>query len=188
MTEDKTDEEAWKEWRANRDKKARFDFSKTLKNLTFVQIIGIVVLIILGNYLWNRPDVNKTILMAVAIGGLLLFLWNKVRYQEKEIVEERVIKQECLYLMKNKVGYSKEFQAGTAIYLTPYCRSRWSISESTGVAKPFRWEVGFEAIYPNGLKKDYFALFTPYEGVCIGIVKAPTGYDATDSPDIKVVE
>ncbi len=184
----RTDYEDWLEWRNKRNNPHTFSIKNVYKSFTTFQIILIIVLLFFINNLMNKPGANKDLIMLVGGGVIIFLIWRNATIEKKEIVEERMIKQECLYLMKNKIGLDKEFPAGAEVILSPYCKMRWNISDSTGDTQPFRWEVGFVIKSTNNLRKEYFALFNPYNGICTGIVSSPAGYDATNSPDIKLVE
>lgn len=162
--------------------------SKFLNNLQLHHLIIAVGLLIGLNYLYQSNPDNGKYLLLFGAGVIIYFILKNRKPIEKKVIPEPVMKHIAREWLKRKIGYDKDFPDGTILEITGNCRLIYNISDLKNFSSPFRWNVGFVAVLPNGLRKEYVAFFHPYDGYNVGFIHAPTGYDGTEFPDIKYIE
>lgn len=155
------------------------------KSVSPVIVIGFLVIVLLGAYLISSAKVNPVYIYLIAGVILIVIIFKAGRAKEKLPIPENIIKIIGLSLMKRKIG-TPEFPNGTMISPTPYCKMRFE-GEWGQAFKPWKWEVGFNILYPNALKETVLVVFHPYDGYITGIVGQPAGWKAEKANDLKIM-
>jgi hypothetical protein len=162
--------------------------TKIFNNLQISHLLLAVVLLIVLNSMWKSNPDNRNWIIFLAGAIILYFILKNKKVVNKEPVPEPVIKHIAREWLKRKIGHNKDFCDGTQLEITGNCRLRYNISEVAGTSVPFRWDVGFVAIAPNGGRREFVAFFHPLDGYNLGYIDAPTGYTGQEYPDIKYIE
>jgi hypothetical protein len=174
------DVEEYLEW-----EKQRTGFmSNLVKTINPVAAVGFLALLIFGAYAITSSKINPNYIYVTLAAVVILILF-KTDKREKEPIPENVMKIIATTLMRRKIG-GPEYPNGTIINPNGYCKMRF-MGEWGSDYKPWKWEMGFEIIYANGLKETRLVILNPYEGYVTGIVKKPSGYTGEDSNDLKVL-
>ena len=155
------------------------------KSITPVAIVGFLALILVGAYLVTKKDINPNYVYLTIVGVVVLLIFKADRSKDKQPIPEHVIKIIGYAQMRRKIG-GIEYPTGTLINPTPYCQMVYEGEWGTPF-RPFKWEVGFKVIFPNGLKQTHLAKFHPFDGYITGIRKAPAGYTGDESKDLKII-
>jgi hypothetical protein len=158
--------------------------SNLLKSITPGQVIALALILLLGIYLISSNKANNNyIYFGIGIAIILILLRGK-KVEQKEPIPENVIKIIGNKLMQRKIG--TELPWGTRVHSTSYCAMRF-MGEWGTPFMPWKWEVGFLVIYPNGKKEHWNVRFHPYEGYITKITKERAGYTGDESNDLKVL-
>lgn len=175
------DIEDYKDW----DRSRNSFWTNLQKSITPIAIIGFLALVLVGAYLVSQQKVNPNYVYFTIAGVIILIIMKADRSKDKQPIPENIIKVIGYAQMKRKIG-GPEYPTGTLINPTPYCQMVYEGEWGTPF-RPFKWEVGFKVIYPNGLKQTHLVKFHPYDGYITGIKKADAGYTGDESKDIKVI-
>lgn len=157
--------------------------TQTIKNtptLIFVLIVGMIIL-----YFWMIKDAsfenNKQVLIiALAIIAFVFFFQKKA--DATGLISEEVAKKIAVESIENK---KEEFHISgdTDVSPTNFCTLQYKQGE------PLKWHVGIKIENRDGKIEYWRVVIHPYDGICIGIIKEPCGFEGRDSEvrDVVVV-
>ena len=179
----KSDYEEYLEW----EKKSNSRWNRVSKQIKAVHLLGILVLIALGNY-WvstGRIDSNLFWGILIAFGALILFLTFRESV-EPQLIPEHIIKQIAQEALdkKRRLGIEIPFDAKARVTLVG--EGIWEqdfISKTSGLIKR---EVGFEMTRKGYIKKGVIGVH-PYSGIILGIRWEKFGYSGKESKDRTII-
>ena len=169
--------EEYENWKSNEESIIK----RIVRNIEVKHVILIIILVILFFILMqNKKDDKIFFIIGGGIIALIFFLTFKTT-SEKRLLKEELVKRIVLETLKAKRGIEDWIPHGSHIELTGYCALRlWGDDY-------YKWEVGARIIRPDGYIDERMIAVHPYDGFIMKIQATPTGYDATEAPDIKPV-
>lgn len=151
-------------------KRRKINLGNLFKNLNNWQFIGIIVL---GIILIYMIDSGAELTQIFVIGFAMIMILIYSQKQETGLISEEVAKRIAIETLENK---KEEYHIETDadIKCTNFCVLQYHD------AKPFKWHIGIKI--ENGFNKiDYWrVIIHPYEGIVLGIVNEPTGFDGNE--------
>ena len=152
-----------------------------VKNIEVKHIILIIFLIGFFVVIFMKQEkIDKTYVLIFGglMIGLVILLMAKSSVARKLVTEPQaklIVERE----LNAKIGVEDWIPNGSQIILTGYCALiKFGDSYS-------KWEIGVKVINQDGKIDERMIAVHPYEGFIMKIRAAPTGYDATESPDIQ---
>jgi len=161
-------------------------FSKLKKYIKWYHYLMIILFLAFIYYLLEYQKVDAKILVSFEGIIIAIIIARILSAPTQKVIPENVIKIIAKRALERKIGNGGEFPQGTQIEPLAYCRLRY-MGEWGSDYVPWKWEVGFKVIYPNGLKKDIVVIMHVYEGYITGIKEVPEGYTGQQSKDLKVL-
>lgn len=162
-------------------------FAQFKKNINAVQLIALAGAIYLAWYML-KSNTNNSKWYLLGLGAIILIiLFKPTQKAELEPIPENTIKIIAKILLDRKIGdETGQIPAGSTVTLMLQSAIRWQ-GEWGQAFTPWEWGVGFYVKYPDGLVKDYIAIFNPYKGYITAIKDLPYGWDNKWVNDLKVL-
>lgn len=157
------------------------NFKKTLSPVT---VIGFLALILVAYWMINNSKINPMYLF-IPLGVIIIIVFFKAdKVRDKQPIPDHIMEIIGTSLMRRKIG--TVYPIGTIINPNGYGRIRW-MGEWGQAFNAWKWEQGFNIIYPDGRRKTIKVIFEPFEGYITGKVGCPAGYNGEESTDLKVL-
>jgi len=174
--EEETEEE-YEEVKARRGK----GLTSLFKNMTNWQFVGVVILGIIFIYIITNKPVNRTHAFVIGFSIVAILLYSQ-KTGQSGLISEEVAKKIAVEVLESK---KEEYHIPSGADITPtnFCVLQYKMAE------PLKWHVGIK-IETMEHKIDYWrVVIHPYDGIVIGIVNTPLGFDGREEEvrDIVVV-
>lgn len=161
-------------------------FKNLMRKATPIHFITLALLALIAIYIFSTKTTGSNAFILVGVGAALLLIFTRGKEVAKEPIPEHIIKIIGIMAMKRKVGRDSELPWGTIVNSVLYCKLRFQ-GEWGSAFMPWKWEVGFKIIKPNGSRAVVLGIFHPYDGYLTGIIKCGGGYTGEESSDLKVI-
>jgi len=174
------DVEEYLEW--ERSQTSTWNWIK--KNLQPVHMFAIVIIMFFAWYLLENDKVNPNMVLGGVVLVIILIIYKGKKAEERKPIPINVMQALCLRHLKREIGRS--YPRGTLFF--PLGRFRMRFQGNWGEKySPWKWEIGFRLIYPDGLRKDILYIADTWDGIITGAVEKPMGYTGQESTDLKVL-
>jgi hypothetical protein len=154
---------------------------QVIKNITPFQFIVILFLALLFLWFVMGSSTNRQAIMVGFAIILFIFFFQK-KAESSGLISEEVAKRIAYRAVENK---KEDFHIEPDSEVTPtnYCVLQYRSSE------PLKWHVGMKVENRVGRIEYWRVIIHPYDGIVIGIVKEPTGFEGNEHEvnDIVVV-
>lgn len=171
----------------NWEKKNNSKWAKISKQVKPIHVIGIFLLIFLGQYFVSTGKINPAYFIGViiAFGILLIFLAFR-EINEPKLIPEHIIKQIAYNALENKRAKGIEIPFDAKVKVTLVGEGIYEQDMIKGTSGIIRRDVGFEIIR-KGYKKKGVIGINPYNGIILGIRFEPLGYNGTQTTRSRVI-
>lgn len=155
-------------------------FSKLLQNMSGWQFIGVIILVVIFAYMIEK-EASKMQLFIIGFAIVMIILYSK-RTSSAKLISEEVAKKIAVENLENK---KEEYHISPDTDITPtnFCVLQYKMAE------PFKWHVGVKLEDRFGKISYWRVIIHPYEGIIVGVVNEPTGFEGRekDVRDVVVV-
>ena len=168
MAEEKVEEE-YQEVKERRGK----SLTQLFKNISSSQFIAIIILGIIFIYLLGDKTTPKTHLFIIGFSIIVILLYSQ-KAGNSGLISEEVAKKIAIECLENK---KEDYHIPSDADITPtnFCVLQYMMTE------PLKWHIGIKIVTSEG-KIDYWrVIIHPYEGIVLGIVNTPLGFDGKES-------
>lgn len=179
----KSDYEEYLEWEESKNSR----WNRVSKQIKAVHVVGILVLLAVGNYWVTSGKIDSEIFWSIAVSFIVLIIFLTFRANlEPQLIPEHVIKQIAQDALdkKKRLGIEIPFDAkvrvtlvGEGIYEQDF------VSRTSGL---IRRDVGFELNRKGYIKKGVIGVH-PYSGVIMGIRWEKFGYSGKETKDRTII-
>ncbi len=177
------DEDNYRTWKKRKDSW----WTKVSKQVKPIHVIGIALLIFLGNYWTSSGKIQPQFFLGMIIAfGVLIFFLIFRESSESRLIPEHIIKEIAKEALeeKRRIGEEIPFDCKVKITLVGECKYEQDlISRTSGIVSR---DVGFEIIRKGYRKKGVLRIH-PYDGEIMGIRWMPLGYTGAETKDVRLV-
>lgn len=171
--------EEYLEWEKSKNSR----WSKFSKQVKPVHVMGILLLVFIGNYLVSTGKVEGGFFWGIVVAFGLLFIFLMFRdTNEQKLIPEHIIKQIAQEALDKKRFLGKEIPFDCKVKATLVGEGIWEQDMISGTSGIIKREVGFE-IRKKGLIKKGVIGIHPYNGTILGIRLEKFGYSGKESKD-----
>lgn len=171
--------EEYLDWERKKDSR----WSRISRQIKPFHVIGILLIIFLGNYLVSTGKVNNTFFWGIVIVFSLLFLFLMFKETaEPKLIPEHIIKQIAQEALDKKRLLGIEIPFDSRIRVTLVGEGIWEQDMISGTSGMIRRDVGFEMRRKGNIKKGVIGIH-PYNGIVLGIRWEKFGYSGKESKD-----
>jgi hypothetical protein len=148
---------------------------KNLSNWHFVVVVALIVIVLF--MIKDEGMSGQAWIMLIAVILFVIFFSKKA--EQTRLISEDVAKRIAVESIENK---KEEWHLSPDVDVTPtnYCVLQYRSGE------PFKWHVGVKIESKLGRILYWRVIIHPYEGIVIGIVREPTGFEG-DEHEVKDV-
>ena len=171
------------EWEKKKDSR----WSSISKKIQPMHVIGILVMISIGNYLVTTGKIDNNLFwgILVAMGFFVLFLMYR-EDSEAKLIPEHIIKQIAQETLEKKRALGIEIPFDCKVRVTLVGEGKWEQDLISGTSGMIRRDVGFEFIRKGYIKTGVIGI-QPYNGTILGIRWEKFGYTGKETKDITIV-
>ena len=167
----------------NWEKKKNSKWAKVSKQIKPVHVIGIFLLVFLGQSLVSTGKIQSSYFWGIIIAfvGLFLFLIYR-ETNEHKLIPEHIIKQIAYDTLEKKRIRGIEIPFDAKVKVTLVGEEIYEQDLISGTSGTIRRDVGFEIIRKGFRKKGVIGVH-PYSGIILGIRWEPLGYTGKETKD-----
>ncbi len=171
----------------NWEKKKNSKWAKVSKQIKPVHVIGVFLLIFLGQYWVSTEKIQSGYFWGIVIAFGILFLFLIYREtNEPKLIPEHIIKQIAYDSLEKKRIRGIEIPFDAKIRVMLYGEGIHEQDMVSGTSGLIRRDVGFEVIRKGYRKKGVIGVH-PFNGTILGIRFEPLGYSGKETKDRVII-
>jgi len=158
-------------------------WSRVSKQIKPVHVIGILLIIFIGNYFVSTGKIANNLFWGIVIAFSVLFIFLMFREtNEPKLIPEHIIKQIAQEALDKKRLLGIEIPFDSRVRVTLVGEGIWEQDMISGTSGMIKRDVGFEVRRKGYIKKGVIGIH-PYNGIILGIRLEKFGYTGKESKD-----
>lgn len=169
------------------EKKKNSKWAKVSKQIKPFHVIGIFLLIFLGQYWVSTGKIQGNYFWGITIAFCMLFLFLMYREtNEPKLIPEHIIKQIAYDALEKKRARGIEIPFDAKVKVTLAGEGIYEQDMVSRTSGTIRRDVGFEIIRKGYKKKGVIGIH-PYNGIILGIRWEALGYTGKETKDRVII-
>ena len=171
----------------NWEKKKNSKWSKISKQIKPLHVIGIFLLVFLGQYWVSTGKIQGNYFWGITIAFVMLFVFLMYREtNDPKLIPEHIIKQIVYDALEKKRARGIEIPFDAKVKVTLAGEGVHEQDMASRTSGIIRRDVGFEIIRKGYTKKGVVGVH-PFSGIILGIRFEPFGYTGKETKDRVII-